>query len=130
MKLTFLALLLGISTQVVAQEMTCLDKLMPASRHSGLHTLSREECSRCTNGLDAGSASTAFHTFIRHKLLCRTNEIEVKIDPVCQWVTADVPESNVCFVYTNLGHFVINRDSNRTFNIIFTRSDRFGGQAD
>ncbi len=108
-----------------AQEMTCLDKLLPFNRYSGLHQIVKEEWTDAREGLDAESAKTAVTFLANSKLLCKTNEMIIKIEPVCTSTIADIPQSNTCFIYTNLGYFVATRDSGRNVNFIFTKDKRF-----
>lgn len=126
MKKTFILLIsFVLSASAFAQEMTCLDKLLPFNRYSGLHQLVKEEWTDAKEGLDAESAKAAVNFLVNSKLLCKTNEMVIKIDPVCSSVIADLPQSNSCFVYTNLGYFTATRDTGRNVNFIFTKDKRF-----
>jgi hypothetical protein len=109
----------------LAQELTCLDKLLPFSRFSGLHHLSREEWNDGKDYLDAENSRLALNSLLGGKLLCRSGEVQIKIAPVCQVLLADIPHSNVCYVHTNLGYFVISRDNGRNVNFIFSKDRRF-----
>lgn len=114
-----------LSATALAQEMTCLDKLLPFNRYSGLHQLVKEEWTDAREGLDAESAKAAVTFLANSKLLCKTNEMVIKIDPVCSLTIADLPQSNSCFVFTNLGYFVATRDLGRNVNFIFSKDRRF-----
>ncbi len=124
-KALILFTMLVLQTTAFAQEMTCLDKLLPFNRYSGLHQLVKEEWTDVRDGLDAESAKAAVNFLVNSKLLCKTNEMVIKIDPVCTSVIADLPQSNSCFVYTNLGYFTATRDTGRNVNFIFTKDKRF-----
>lgn len=114
-----------LSATAFAQEMTCLDKLLPFNRYSGLHQLVKEEWTDAKEGLDAESARTAVTFLANSKLLCKTNEMVIKIDPVCTQTVADLPQSVSCFIFTNLGYFVATRDLGRNVNFIFSKDRRF-----
>jgi carbohydrate-binding DOMON domain-containing protein len=121
--LASLCLLLSLSSQ--AQEMTCLDKLMPYSRHSGVHMIAKEEWNDGKDGLDAENSLTVIQFLINSKLLCRSGEVSIKVNPVCAQVIADLPQSNVCYAHSNVGYFVLSRDNNRNVNVIFSKDRRF-----
>ena len=110
-----------------AQELTCLDKLLPYSRFSGLHHLSREEWNDGKDYLDTDNSRLALNSLVGGKLFCRTGEVLIKISPVCQTLLPDLPQSNVCYIHTNLGYFVLSRDSGRNVNFIFSKDRRFSG---
>lgn len=116
---------LTLSATAFAQEMTCLDKLLPFNRYSGLHQLVKEEWTDARDGLDAESAKAAVTFLVNSKLLCKTNEMVIKVDPVCTSTVADLPQSNSCFIFTNLGYFTATRDLGRNVNFIFTKDRRF-----
>jgi hypothetical protein len=119
-----------LSLSAFAQEITCLDRLLPFSRFSGHHTIAKEEWYDGKDALDIESAASAVTFLANSKLLCRPNEVVIKIEPVCGPMIADLPQSNTCFVFTNLGHFLIIRDNGRNTNIIFTKDKKFSGQQD
>ncbi|WP_408098666.1 hypothetical protein ACJVC5_07070 [Peredibacter sp. HCB2-198] len=118
------------ATQAFAQEMTCLDKLMPYNRHSGLHQLTKDEWNDGKETMDAESAKIALLTLVNAKLLCKPNEVAIKVFPVCSSIVADLTQSTTCFAYTNLGYFVISRDNGRNVNFIFSKDKRFSEPAD
>lgn len=131
MKKTGLGLLLLMFTFIsYAQEMSCLDKLLPYSRFSGLHTMTKAEWYDGKEALDAESARQAVTFLINSKLLCKPNEVVIKIEPVCQSLIADISQSNSCFVFTNVGHFLMNRDSGRNTNLIFSKDKKYSDQMD
>lgn len=114
-----------MSVSTFAQELTCLDKLLPFSRHSGLHMLTKEEWNDGSEFLSAENALVAFNTLLSRKLLCKTGEVAVAIQPTCQPLLADVPQSNVCYLHTNVGYFVLSRDNGKNVNFIFSRDKTF-----
>jgi hypothetical protein len=120
-------LLLITSASGFAQVMTCLEKLVPYSRFAGHHTVAKEEWYDGKEFLDADGAKAAITFLLHSKLLCKTNEVVIKIEPACSHQIEDIQQSLSCFVYTNLGHFVLNRDNGRNINLIFTRDKRFSG---
>lgn len=129
-KLTILFIVFILHASAFAQELTCLDKLLPFSRHSGMHQLAKEEWNDGKEGLDAESAKAALTSLTNSKLLCKPNEIAIKVFPVCSSIIADLTQSNTCFVYTNVGYFVISRDNGRNVNFIFSKDKRFSEPAE
>ncbi len=121
MKLIFTLILSAFSFSVMAQEMTCLDKLLPFNRHSGVHMLTREQCSGCSDVLNKDSAKKALKTLLNSRLFCNESDVTLSLDPVCELVSRDLPDSNICFIKTNLGYFFVSKDYARNFNFIFTR---------
>lgn len=120
-----LALLFVLGTlPAVAQEITCLDKLLPNSRYSGLHHLNKEDWSDRSPVFNPEVVKLAFKALTEVKLLCKSGEIFMTIDPVCQPLLADVPESHNCFLSTNLGHFFVSRDAGKNINFIFNKDKR------
>ena len=124
MKIGLIALLSFFTYNAFAQDMTCLDKLMPTSRYSGLHQLTKEEWSEITS-LDSETAKRALTVLTENKLFCGSNEIVIKVQPVCTNLIADIPQSNGCFVFTNLGYFWITMDNGKNTNFVFSRDKRF-----
>lgn len=123
-------LILFTSLQSMAQELTCIDKLLPFNRHSGLHMVTRDEWNDGKEGIDAEGAKSAITFLINSKLLCKTGEVVIKILPVCAQTLADQPQSNTCFAYTNVGYFIVSRDNGRNVNLIFSKDKRFGETAE
>ncbi len=121
MKLYFTLIVSAFSFSVMAQGLTCLDKLLPFNRHSGVHMLTREQCSTCADVLTKDSAKLALKTLLNSRLFCSETDVILSMDPVCDLVARDLPDSQICFVKTNLGHFFISKDYARNFNFIFTR---------
>ncbi len=126
MKISLALLVLLGTLPTFAQEMTCLEKILTYSRYSGLHYLSRDEWSESADPLTVQSARAALNSLLGGKLLCDTNEYEVKGAPVCTTLMPDIPQSNVCYIYTNLGYFVVSKDNGKNVNFIFSRDNRFG----
>lgn len=114
-----------LSASAFAQEMTCLDKLLQLNRYSGFHQLTKEEWTDAKEGLDAESARMAVTFLANSKLLCKTNEMVIKVEPVCGTMIADLPQSGSCFIFTNLGYFTATRDNGRNVNFIFSKDKRF-----
>lgn len=124
MKIRLIALLSLFTYNAYSQDITCLDKLMPTSRHSGLHQLTKEEWSEITS-LDINNAKRAITVLTQNKLFCNANEVVIKVEPVCTNVIADIPQSNACFVFTNLGYFWITMDNGKNTNFVFSKDKRF-----
>jgi hypothetical protein len=127
-KISLIAIISLFSFSIFAQELTCLNKLLQYSRHSGLHQLSKEEWSDGKDYLDAEGARSAYVSLTGGKLMCKTGEIEIKIEPVCQQIIADLAASNVCYLFSTLGYFIISKDSKSNVNFIFSKDKRFTDQ--
>ena len=125
MKKLFAAVLFLLSAQSFAQNFTCLNKLLPVNRYSGLHLITRDEFTLNRGVLDTETAKAAINYLVRTKLLCNLNEITIKVDPVCSQITADLVQSKTCFAFTNLGYFVISADSAKNVSFIFGRDKQF-----
>lgn len=109
-----------------AQDITCLDKLMPTSRFSGFHQLTKEDWQESAElQLDTESAKLAIKTLTQSKLFCKADEVKIKLEPVCTQTMADLPQSHSCFVFTNLGYFVITKDGGKNTNFIFSKDKKF-----
>ena len=108
-----------------AQEITCLNKLLPYNRYSGLHYLASDEWTRARENLDPELVTLSLNYLTNSKLFCRPGEMVIKVNPVCMTILEDIPQSNTCFAYTNLGYFVISKDNNRNINFIFNRDKRY-----
>lgn len=113
-----------------AQELTCLDKLLPYNRHSGLHLVTRDEWTDGKETFDADSMKGAMTFLVNSKLLCKTGEVVIKVLPVCSQTIADLPQSITCFAFTNVGYFVSSRDNSRNVSLIFSKDKRFSEQQD
>lgn len=124
-KIIIALVVLAFNFSAFAQELTCLDKLLPFNRHSGLHQITKEEWNDGKEGLDAESAQVAFTFLTNSKLFCKSNEIEIKVYPICSKIIADITQSNTCFIFTNLGYFVASRDGGRNVNFIFSKDKTF-----
>lgn len=111
----------------VAQEITCLDKLLPYNRHSGLHQVFFDEWTDGKEILDAQAAETALKFLVNSKLLCKTDEVIIKVAPVCSHIIGDLDQSTTCFAFTNVGFFVFSKDNVKNINIIFSKDKRFSG---
>ncbi len=122
MKKLILLLTLTASFSSIATEINCLDKLLPVQRTSGVHQLSREEWEDGRDVFDAEGAKASLSYLVNSKLLCRQNEVVIKVEPTCSQIAADIQQSFSCFVFTNLGYFIITRDISRTNNFIFTKN--------
>jgi hypothetical protein len=124
-KISLIAIISLFSFSAFAQELTCLNKLLQYSRHSGLHQLSKEEWSDGKDYLDAEGARSAFKSLTGGKLMCKTGEVEIKIEPVCQQIIADLSASNICYLFSTLGYFIISKDNGSNVNFIFSKDKRF-----
>lgn len=124
-KFTILFVLLVFQLSAYAQQMTCLDKLLPYNRFSGVHFIAREEWHDGKDVLDAEGAKHALAYLINSKLLCKSNEVVIKIQPECQTIIADLPQSQTCFLFTNVGHFTISKDTARNVGLIFSKDRSF-----
>ena len=125
MKILLIAILSLTAFGAVAQEITCLDKLMPTSRFSGLHQLTKEEWAEPGIMIDAEVSKLAIKALVGGKLFCKPDEVKIKVDPVCTTVIPDLPQSQSCFVFTNIGYFVITKDSGKNTNFIFSKDKKF-----
>lgn len=123
-KLTIL-FLIALSFSSFARELTCIDKLLPFNRNSGLHQVTKDEWNGTKEVLDTESAKEALNFLVNSKLLCKTGEVQIKVFPVCNLLTADIPQSNTCFAFSNLGYFVISKDNGKNINFIFSRDKKF-----
>lgn len=120
---TVLGLLFSLTTQ--AQSLTCLNKLLPYNKHSGLHQLTREEWNDEKESLDPEAARSALNFLITSRLLCKSSEVVIKVQPTCAPLLADFVQSQSCFVFTNLGYFILSKDNGRNVNFIFSKDKRF-----
>lgn len=118
-----LGLTLGLSVE--AQSLTCLNKLLPYNKHSGLHQLTRDEWNDEKEQLDAEGARSALTFLVNSRLLCKSGEVVIKIAPQCGALLPDVPQSQSCFIFTNLGYFIVSKDNGRNVNFIFSKDKRF-----
>lgn len=118
-----LGLTLGLSVE--AQSLTCLNKLLPYNKHSGLHQLTRDEWNDEKEQLDAEGARSALTFLVNSRLLCKSGEVVIKIAPHCGVLLPDIPQSQSCFIFTNLGYFIVSKDNGRNVNFIFSKDKRF-----
>lgn len=125
MKTLFGLMLVLTSLSAFAQELTCLDKLLPYNRYSGVHIVMRDEWTDGKEVFDADSMKNAMNFLTNSKLLCKTGEVVIKVQPVCALTIADLPQSNTCFAFTNLGYFVASRDNSRNISFIFSKDKKF-----
>lgn len=125
MKISFILMTIFFSLSGIAQEMTCIDKLLPYNRHSGLHQVTPDEWRDTRDVFDAETVKSALAFLTNSKLLCRNGEIAIKFQPECMTMIPDLPQSQSCFVFTNLGYFTITRDNARNLNFIFSKDKRF-----
>lgn len=126
MKTLMIVALSMLTTAAFAQDITCLDKLMPSSRFSGLHQLTKEEWAESAEILlDADSSKLAIKALTESKLFCKSTEIAIKMEPVCAYTIQDIPQSLTCFVFTNLGYFTISKDNGKNTNFIFSKDKKF-----
>ena len=128
MKQIFGLLFILLSVSAYAQELTCLDKLLPYNRYSGAHIVMKDEWTDGKETFDADSMKNAMNFLVNSKLLCKTGEVVIKVFPVCALTIADLPQSNTCFAFTNLGYFVASRDNFRNISFIFSKDKKFSEQ--
>ncbi len=121
--IAFIVFTLNLS--VFAQEMTCLDKLLPYNKHSGLHLITRDEWNDGKEMLDSDGAKNVLAYLTNSRLLCKGHEVVIKVSPVCTPILPDLTQSNTCFIFTNLGYFIATRDNGRNVNFIFSKDKRF-----
>lgn len=121
--IAFIVLTLNLSA--FAQEMTCLDKLLPYNKHSGLHLITRDEWNDGKEMLDSEGAKNVLAYLTNSRLLCKGHEVVIKVSPVCTPILPDLTQSNTCFIFTNLGYFIATRDNGRNVNFIFSKDKRF-----
>jgi hypothetical protein len=117
--------MLAINISAFAQEMTCLEKLLPFNRYTGLHLVTKDEWTDGKENFDADSMKSALSYLVNSKLFCKSSEVVIKVFPVCTQHVADLPQSLTCFAYTNLGYFVASRDNARNVSFIFSKDRRF-----
>lgn len=113
--------LLFFSINTYAQSISCLSKLLPYNRFSGTHILLKQEWTDNKETLDAETAINSLKYLLSNKLYCTENEVVTTVEPVCDLLIKDMPQSNTCFLSTNLGHFHITRDSAKNINFVFTK---------
>lgn len=121
--IAFIVFTLNLSA--FAQEMTCLDKLLPYNKHSGLHLITRDEWNDGKEMLDSEGAKNVLAFLTNSRLLCKNHEVVIKVSPVCTPILPDLTQSNTCFIFTNLGYFIATRDNGRNVNFIFSKDKRF-----
>lgn len=121
--IAFIVFTLNLSA--FAQEMTCLDKLLPYNKHSGLHLITRDEWNDGKEMLDSEGAKNVLAYLTNSRLLCKSHEVVIKVSPVCTPILPDLTQSNTCFIFTNLGYFIATRDNGRNVNFIFSKDKRF-----
>lgn len=109
----------------IAQELTCLDKLLPNNRYSGLHQITKEEWQDTGTDFNNVAAKVALNSLLRSKLFCKETEYKIVIEPFCSFLAPDIAKSQVCFAYTSIGHFTFTRDSGKNVNFIFTRDKTY-----
>lgn len=108
-----------------AQELTCLDKLLPNNRYSGVHQVMKEEWSDDSPELNNVNGKSVLAYLFRSKLFCKDQEYKIVIEPFCTRLGADLPKSNTCFAHTSLGYFVFTRDQGKNTNFIFSRDKTY-----
>jgi hypothetical protein len=126
MKAIVIIAMILLGATAFAQDITCLDKLMPRSRFSGVHQLTKEEWSESNELLlDPESSKLALKTLTQSKLFCKPDEVKIKLEPVCAQTIADIPQSLSCFVFTNIGYFIITKDAGKGTNFVFAKDRKF-----
>ena len=124
-KFLLMTLLLVMTSGALAQELTCLDKLLPNNRYSGLHQVTKEEWNDGQPEFNNIGAKAALQFLLRSKLFCKDAEYKIVIDPFCSKMSPDIQKSTTCFAYTNLGYFTFTRDIGRIVSFIFSRDKTY-----
>jgi hypothetical protein len=102
-------------------KLSCIDKLLPSNRFSGLHQLTRQEWNDGKSELDPVAARQAVSALLYSKLLCKHDEINLTIEPSCGHILVDRDTSHTCYVESNLGYIFLTKDSGKNINFIFSR---------
>ncbi len=106
-------------------QLRCLSKLLPLPRPSSSHILTTAEWRPGTNAsLMPEDAARALNSFLFGKLLCRGEEIRFEKEPVCAVLDPQTPDMVICSAVSDLGSFIVTRDSGQNVNIIFQKAPR------
>jgi len=124
-KFLIVAFIASIFSSAFAQELTCLDKLLPNNRYSGTHQVMKEEWSDDSTELNNVNGKAVLTYLLGSKLFCKDHEYKIVIDPFCTKLGADLPKSNTCFAHTSLGYFVFTRDLGKNTSFIFSRDKTY-----
>lgn len=87
--------------------------------------MSKEEWQDSKEMLDSESAMRAVMILTERKLMCRSEEVTIKLPGKCQVVIPELNQSNVCYVFTNLGYFVVSKDNGKNTSFIFHKDRTF-----
>lgn len=106
-------------------QLRCLSKLLPLPRPSSAHQLSSNEWHAGNSPLlTPEDTARALNALLFGKLLCRDSEIRFDKEPTCTSLDPQTPHSAICSAVSDLGLFVVTRDSAQNANIIFQRAPR------
>ena len=108
-------------TNSFAQEIRCLDKLLPFPRPSANHQLSKIDWTPSQEKLGPQEAKLALESLLYGKLFCSVKEIEIKSEAICHELLEGVGTTSVCVVSTNLGNFIVNKDYQNNANFTFLK---------
>jgi hypothetical protein len=121
----FLLIAMIVSASSAFAQLRCVDKLLPIPRPSASHQLASGEWTPAPGDvMTIESAEQALKSLVFTKLLCRENEIEFPVRPICTTLDATSPDSHVCFAPSSLGHFIITQDTGKNANLIFHKMKR------
>jgi hypothetical protein len=104
-----------------AQEIRCIDKILPFPRPSAVHQLSKNDWTPSQEKLAPAEARIALESLLFGKLLCRSQEIEIKSEALCKDLIEAVATTSTCIIVTSLGNFTINKDYQNNANFIFIK---------
>jgi hypothetical protein len=120
MKLAWFLLLL--SSVSYAQEILCIDRLLPIPRPSATHQLAYNDWTGAPGALNSDSAKLALEALVFEKLFCESSDIEFSTTVNCQQLDPNRITSTTCYSASSLGQFVLTKDGAQNVNIIFHRS--------
>ena len=108
-----------------AQEVRCIDRLLPMPRPSATHQLSSNDWTGNNTTLNSEDARNALRALVFDRYFCNAEEIEIENNINCQQMDLNQNSSMTCYLTTSLGQFVLTKDSVQNVNIIFHRGRRF-----
>jgi hypothetical protein len=121
----FLLIAMFLSASSAFAQLRCVDKLLPIPRPSASHQLASGEWTPAPGDvLTIEGAEQALKSLVFTKLLCRENEIEFAVRPICTTLDPTAPDSHTCFAPSSLGHFIITQDNAKNANLIFHKMRR------
>lgn len=121
----FLLIAMFLSASSAFAQLRCIDKLLPIPRPSASHQLASGEWIPTPGDvMTIEGAEQALNSLVFTKLLCRENEIEFVVRPICTTLDPSMPDSHTCYAPSNLGHFIITQDTAKNANLIFHKMKR------